>query len=267
MEVLLTVLFALLGASVGSFLNVCIDRLPQGNSIIGPPSHCDSCQRRLSPVDLIPIFSYLWLRGKCRYCQARIPLRPLLTEIATGFLFALAYITFNLTVRLPIALVYSGLFIVIGIIDLEHGLILNRITFPAAIAVIIIDFFAPPPTLIQVQPPWTGLVNGLLGAIIGAVFILIPYLSSLVIYKKEAMGQGDVKLAALIGLVVGARLVLVSLLIGVLLGGLVAVGLLVFRARGRKDLLPFGSFLAVSTIITVFYGTAILNWYLGWYGF
>jgi len=266
-EILLPVLFALLGASVGSFLNVCIDRLPRDKSIVTPPSHCDSCQHRLYPRDLIPLFSYLWLRGRCRYCQAKIPWRPLLVEFATGLLFAFAYITFGLTLRLPLTLVYTSLFLVIGIIDLEYGLILDKITFPAAVTAILIGFFVPPPALIQFQSPWTGLVNSLTGAVIGAVFILIPYLLALVIYKKEAMGQGDIKMAALIGLVVGARLVLASLLIGTLLGGLVAVSLLMLKAKGRKDPLPFGSFLAVSTIITLFYGTEILDWYLGWYGF
>ncbi len=267
MEVLLTVIFALLGASVGSFLNVCIDRLPRGKSIVSPPSNCDSCQHRLSARDLVPVFSYLWLRGRCRYCQARIPLRPLLVEILTGFLFALAYITFGLTARLPIVMLYTGLFIVLGIIDFEHKLILNKITLPAAIAAIIIDFLAPPPALIPISSPFGGVVNGLIGGLIGAVFILIPYLLALVIYKKEAMGQGDIKLAALIGLAVGARLVLVSLLTGVLLGGLVAIGLIALRVKGRQDQLPFGTFLAVSTIITLFYGTQILDWYLGLYGF
>jgi len=266
-EILLPVLFALLGASVGSFLNVCIDRLPRDKSIVTPSSHCDSCQRRLSPRDLVPVLSYLLLRGKCRYCQSKIPLRPLLVEITTGLLFALAYITFGLTLQLPLTLVYTSLFLVIGIIDLEHGLILNKITFPAAVTAILIDFFVPPPGITEISSTWNGILSGVIGAVIGLTFLLIIYLVSFAIYKQEAMGLGDVKLAALIGLVVGSRLVLFSLLMGALLGGLVASGLLLFRIKGRKETIPFGSFLSLATIISLFWGNQILDWYLGLYGF
>ncbi|MCK4387480.1 MAG: prepilin peptidase, partial [Dehalococcoidia bacterium] len=121
--------FALLGLAVGSFLNVCIDRLPRGESILNPPSHCQACQHHLAAKDLIPLFSYLWLRGRCRYCQATIPKRLLWVELATGAMFAFLYFSYNLKSELDIRwlgvmVFYACIFIIIFVVDLEHGLIL-----------------------------------------------------------------------------------------------------------------------------------------------
>ncbi|GAH26381.1 unnamed protein product, partial [marine sediment metagenome] len=125
MELMLVVAFALLGAVIGSFLNVCIDRLPTGKSLVYPPSHCDACQHRLAPKDLIPVFSYLWLRGHCRYCHEPIPRRIFWIEVGSGLLFALTYWHYGLSVEFAVATFYCCLFVVLGVIDLEHKLILN----------------------------------------------------------------------------------------------------------------------------------------------
>jgi leader peptidase (prepilin peptidase)/N-methyltransferase len=256
MEAGFTVIFVLLGMIVASFLNVCCDRLPVGQSLVQPPSHCPACSRRLAAKDLIPIFSYLWLRGRCRYCQAPIPKRVLWVEITTAVLFGLAYWQYSLSVELAIALFYISLFMVILVIDLEHGLILNKIVYPALLVALLLSiFFSLFLPQIEIVPEIKQAAIG--GGIGFIVFLLV------VIVSRGGMGWGDVKLAALIGLVTGFPLIIIALLMGIILGGLVAVLLLALKIRKRKEAIPFGPFLAVATIVTLLWGNYILNWYLG----
>ena len=258
MEVILIVVSALFGSAIGSFLNVCIDRLPTGRSLLYPPSHCETCQHPLSPKDLIPVFSYLWLRRRCRYCQASIPRRPFWVEVSTGFLFAFTYWHYGLSIDFAVIAFYGCLFIVLGVIDLEHELILDKIVYPAAVVALIISVFRPPPGIIDVSLPWLGIVNSVIGGAIGFTLLLIPAL----IYPK-GMGWGDVKMAGLMGLIIGLRLILVALFMGVILGGLVAGALLLLKIKKRKEAIPFGPFLSLATIATLLWGSDILNWYLG----
>lgn len=250
MNALMAAIFALAGAAVGSFLNVCIDRLPAGRSIIRPPSFCDSCQRRIPRRQLIPLLSFLWLRRRCSHCGASIPWRVFWVEAVTGVSFALLYWHFGLTAELAVALFYFSIFIVIFVIDIDHQLILNRIVYPAAAIALIIDIFMPEP----------GFLNGLLGGGVGLAVLLVPAL-----VFRGGMGWGDVKMAGLIGLVVGFPQVLVAVVGGVIVGGLVAVILLLFRIKGRKDAIPFGPFLSLTTMVTIVYGQEILDWYLGFF--
>ena len=265
MDIFLTIIFAMFGAAFGSFLNVCIDRLPVGKSILHPPSHCDSCQHRLFPLDLVPLFSYLWLRRRCRYCGATIPRRPFWVELGTALLFALSYWFFGLSIQFIVIAFYGSLFLVIGIIDLEHQLVLNKISYPAMALALVIAVFRPPPPLIELNLawPWAGIVSGLMGGAIGFLFLLLAYLITFAVYKREAIGFGDVKLVGLIGLATGPRLVLLSLTLGAILGGVVGIILLLLKLKKRKEPLPFGSFLAIAAIITLIWGSDILNWYLG----
>jgi leader peptidase (prepilin peptidase)/N-methyltransferase len=260
MEAGFIVIFVLLGMVVASFLNVCCDRLPARESLIYPPSHCSACQHRLSAKDLIPVFSYLWLRGRCRYCQASIPRRLLWVEIGTAVLFGLAYWRYGLSIELAIILVYCCLFIVLLVIDLEHGLILNRVVYPAmAVALLISIFFSIFFAQSKIVPEIKQAVIG--GGIGLGLFLLI------VLISRGGMGWGDVKLAALIGLVTGFEpsrpLVIVALLMGIILGGLVAVLLLSLKIKKRKEAIPFAPFLSLATIVTLLWGSDILNWYLG----
>jgi leader peptidase (prepilin peptidase)/N-methyltransferase len=248
MEAFLIAVFALLGTVVASFLNVCCDRLPVGESLVYPPSHCQACQRRLGAKDLIPVFSYLWLRGRCRYCQAPIPRRILGVEVGTGVLFGLAYWHYGLSLELLVTLVYSCIFIVLLVIDLEHQLILNKVVYPAAAVALVIDFLAPKP----------GIISGAIGGGVGLVLFLIPAL----VYPG-GIGWGDVKMAALIGLVTGFPLTLVALLLAVILGALVAGLLLALKIKKRKEAIPFAPFLSVATLVTLLWGSNILTWYLG----
>jgi leader peptidase (prepilin peptidase)/N-methyltransferase len=259
--------FTLLGIAVGSFLNVCIDRLPANQSLVFPASHCATCGRRLSVKDNIPVFSYLWLRGRCRYCQAPIPRRILWVEIGTGVLFGYLFWHYGWSVELPLGLAYTALFIVLAIIDLEHHLILNKIVYPATAVALVISIFLPPSRLLNLDGsaaqlvesylPQLGIVQAAIGGGAGLVlFSLIALLS------RGGMGWGDAKMAALIGVITG-YLVLFSLLLAVILGGLIAVILLVSRLRKRKEGIPFGPFLSLAAVITLLWGNALVNWYLG----
>ncbi len=256
MEAVFIVFSVLLGIVIASFLNVCIDRLPRGESLIFPASHCDSCHHPLAIKENIPIFSYLWLRGRCRYCQAPIPRRVLWVEIGTGALFGFTCWRYELSSELAIALLYICLFIVILVIDLEHRLVLNKLVFPAmAVALLISAFFSIFSVQSEIVPEIQDAAIG--GGIGLGLFLLV------VIVSRGGMGWGDVKLVALIGLVTGFRLVFVALLMGIILGGVVAVLLLALKVKGRKEAIPFAPFLSLATIATLLWGNDILNWYLG----
>jgi len=252
MEGILIAVFALLGMAVGSFLNVCCDRLPARKSLVYPSSHCAACQHRLSPKDLIPVFSYLWLRGRCRYCRAPIPRRLLWVEVGSGALFAFAYWHYGLSIELAITAFYCCLFIVLLVIDLEHGLILNKVVYPAMAVALLINVFLSQSEIVP------GITQSATGGGIGlGLFLLI------VLISRGGIGWGDVKMAALIGLVTGFPLVFVALLMAVVVGGLVAGILLLLKIKRRKEAIPFAPFLSLATIITLLWGKNILNWYLG----
>ncbi len=255
-EIVYSVISALLGLVVGSFLNVCIDRLPHGESILNPPSHCQSCHHRLVMADLIPLFSYLRLHGHCRYCQSSIPRRIFWVELATGIIFALLYQHYGLSAELGIMVLYTGMFIIIFVIDLEHGLILNKIVYPGMMFALLVAIFLSP--LWLGDWPSSGIVNAGIGGGIGfAIFLLLTIIS------RGGMGWGDVKLAAFIGFTIGFPLVLVALIMGAILGGVVAVILLVTKKRGRRETIPFGPFLSLAAMITLLWGNNILHWYIG----
>lgn len=255
MEIVLIVLFAILGLAVGSFLNVCIDRLPQNKSIVLPPSHCEACQHKLAAKDNIPVFSYLRLRGRCRYCQAAIPRRIFWVELATAVIFALLYWYYRLSPELAVMIFYACLFIVVFIIDLEQGLILNKVVYPGMLVALLLALY-----------PWPWFSDSMairvayaaLGGAIGfAIFLLIALVS------RGGMGWGDVKLAALIGLATGFPLVFLAVIMGAILGGIVAVALMIAGKRKRREAIPFGPFLALATMVTLLWGSNILDWYLG----
>jgi leader peptidase (prepilin peptidase)/N-methyltransferase len=259
--------FTLLGMAVASFLNVCIDRLPANQSLVFPGSHCAACGRRLSARDLIPVFSYLRLRGRCRYCQAPIPRRILWVEIGTGVLFGYLFWHYGWSVELPVTMFYSSILIVISVIDLEHQLILNKITYPAIVIVLVISVFLPPSILGRFNGlaaafpspilPQAGWAQALIGVGLG----LVPFLL-ITIVSRGGMGLGDVKLAVLIGAMTGYY-VLFALMLSVIVAGLVAVILLVLRIRKRKEGIPFGPFLAPAGLVTLLWGNVIINWWLG----
>jgi leader peptidase (prepilin peptidase) / N-methyltransferase len=246
------VLCVLLGVVVGSFLNVCADRLPDGGSLLRPPSHCPGCQRRLSGRDLIPIFSYLWLRGRCRYCAARIPRRVLWVEAGTGLIFGLAFWRYGLSLDLAIVLVYCCFFMVILVTDMEHGLILNRVVYPGLALALMVSI------LLTIFPQATAvpaIKEAAIGGGIGLGLFLLVFLVS-----RGGMGLGDVKMAAFIGLVTGYH-VFIALLLAIIVGALVSILLLALKIKKRKESIPFGPFLSLAAIATMLWGNYILSWY------
>lgn len=238
--------FLLVGLALGSFLNVVIDRLPTGQSLVRPPSHCPGCGQRLAPLDLVPLGSYLLLRGRCRYCGATIPQRIFWVELATGLLFMLLFWLYGLSAELGVLIVYTCLFITIFVIDLEQGLILNKLTYPAMIFAL---------ATVPLRADLT-VIDSLIGGGIGLVLLLL-----VVVISRGGMGWGDVKMAGLMGLATGYPIIFVALLTGIILGGLFAIGLVLFRRRGRKDTIPFGPFLAIGAMIALMWGNVIWDWY------
>lgn len=263
-------LFFIAGAAIGSFLNVVIDRLPDNQSLIKPPSHCSECNNRLSARDLLPIVSYIWLKGKCRYCGAPIPLRILLVELITGLLFVLVFWKFGIAPQLPILIIYSCVFVVITVIDLEKGIIPNSITYPFILIAILvttflgssinndvflIDYFGWRQNL----PFLASLFDSLIGGVLAFVFLLL-----IAIVSRGGMGIGDVKLAAMIGFMTAFPVVILALFLGIISGGVVAAVLLITRRKQRKDTVPFGPFLCLGALIALLWGSNIFNWYLGY---
>lgn len=265
MSVPLAIIFTVLGLVIGSFLNVVIDRRPAGRSLFRPRSYCDSCGRTLAIRDLVPVFSYLWRRGRCRSCGARISLRVPLVEVLSGLLFFLAFWRFGLTPQFGVTVFWSGVFLVIMFIDFERQLILNEVTLPAAVVAIVIlglDSALPAAGILgNLGMMWEpSILSGVAGGATGLFFFLV-----VLIIAPRGMGMGDVKLAGLIGLAVGFPLVSVALLVGILAGGAVAVVLLLLRLKGRKDAVPYGTFLAIGPIVTLLWGREIFDWYLGFF--
>jgi leader peptidase (prepilin peptidase)/N-methyltransferase len=256
MEITYIVIFGILGAAIGSFLNVVIDRLPAGKSIAYPPSSCDACQHRLSWPDLFPVFSYLFLRGRCRYCKAKIPQRVFWVELGTGLLTGYLFYLFGWTPILPVMIVYCSALIAIGMIDFKDGLIFPAIVFPVALVALVVNFFIP--KLYSLH----NLLFGLMGAAFGSIFLLLAFFLSKLILKKEGMGLGDVYMAAMMGFMVGFPNIIVALFGGIILGGLTAIFLVSSKKKSTKDVIPFGDFLAIGTIITLLWGTQIMHWYL-----
>ena len=259
MEALYIAAFALLGVAVGSFLNVCIDRLPDNMSIISPPSRCAACQKRLSARDLIPVLSYLWLRGRCRYCEAAISGRTLWVEISSGAAFALLYWHYGLSAELTVTAFYFCLFLVILVIDLEKLIVMPVIVILGLIAAIVFSIFIAESLLVPV------LTKAAIGGATGLGIFLVIYLVAFVIYRGKGFGLGDVYIGVLMGFALGFPNVIVGILLSFWIGGITAIVLVVLKLRGMKQAVPLGVFLSLGTMATLLWGANILDWYLGYF--
>jgi leader peptidase (prepilin peptidase) / N-methyltransferase len=242
------VLAALGGLIIGSFLNVVAYRLPRGESLAHPPSHCPSCGEPIKPYDNIPVLSWLLLRGRCRNCKAAISPRYPLVEALTGVLYALVmWARWDDASGIALGIVLVTVLIPIAIIDFEHRIIPNRITGPAAIVAILIGVLFDQDFVVE---------QLIAGAAAGGFFLLAA------IAYPRGMGMGDVKLAGMMGLYLGRAVglaVLVGLVAGVLVGGVIMARVGV--KAGRKQQVPFGPFLALGGIIAIFAGDAVADSY------
>jgi leader peptidase (prepilin peptidase)/N-methyltransferase len=234
-----------LGAVIGSFLNVVIHRLPRGESVVFPRSHCPRCGVPIAPRDNVPIVSYLALRGRCRHCGAVIPPRYVIVEGAAALLFAALAWRIGPTPAAVRDAVFGCALLVVFFTDLERGLIPNAVTYPGIVAGVA---FAA----------WSGSVLSSLAAAAasGGLFLVIAIVS------RGGMGGGDIKLAAMIGAFLGAAGAAVAIFVGVALGAAAGAVLMALRLRTRKQTMPFGPALAAGAMIAMFASGAIVRWYL-----
>ena len=270
-------LLALVGAAIGSFLNVVIDRVPAGESLLRPPSHCPSCGCTLGIRDLVPVFSYVALRGRCRTCRAPIPWRVPAVEVATAGLFAFLWIALSPAspgdaLWFAAVTVYSCIMVVLFVVDLEHRRVPNVIVLPATALALTMA-----PALAWVAPRYAhyGLLELL--ALSGAAAIPPLALAGQVaggvaafgvlwlIWRvaPQGMGAGDVKLAAFAGLITGFPGALAAVFGSFIIGGAVGASLLVSGRADRKTAIPFAPILIITAFVTMIYGDDLLAWYLG----
>jgi leader peptidase (prepilin peptidase)/N-methyltransferase len=242
----LALAYAALGAAIGSFVNVCIDRLPRGESIVSPPSTCYACGRRLSAAELIPVISYLALRGRCRTCGTPIARRSPIVETGTAVMFGLIWIRFGASLQTMLVSAYACYLIATLVIDLEHHRILNKLTYPAIVVALVVSPFAPD----------RGLLETLAGGAIGCGILVL-----IALVYPGGMGMGDVKLGAFIGLAVGLPGILLALYLSFVLGGLITGILWLARVVRRRDPIAFGPFLAIGALATLLYGEPLLRWW------
>ena len=257
---MLGVFIFFIGASVGSFLNVVADRTAEGRSLVSPRSYCSSCKRPLANRDMVPVFSYLWLRGKCRHCGAAIPVRVLVVEVVAGLLFTAIYLRFDLGLDFVLLGAGVSLLIVVAVIDMEQGLILNRIVLPSLVVLLLLSPFW---TELGVPRPFLGnedMLASLANSLLSGAGAFLLFLGVALTYP-QGMGGGDVKLSGLLGLLLGFPGVFVALWIAVVAGGSVAISLLLLRRKGRKDTIPFGPYLALGGIVVLLAGSEIVSAY------
>ncbi len=263
---MLQAIFFIFGLIIGSFLNAVIYRLYAGKSIADGRSQCPHCGHDLTVFDLVPVFSFLWLRGRCRYCHKPISWQYPVVELITAVSFALLSNNYGLRItdyEFWFSLIFNAFFIIIAVFDLKHYLILDKIVFPAAGVALFQLIYE---TISQRVNPFTlssPLIQGLLGVIIIAGFFGLQYLVS----KGRWIGLGDVKLGIFLGLVFGVGKSLMLLMLAYFSGAMVGVLLILLGKRQLSGKMPFGTFLAFSGIMMVLYGQSLIHWYLGLLGF
>ena len=261
------------GLTIGSFLNVCIHRLPKGESIVHPRSRCPHCGRMIAAYDNVPVLSYLWLRGRCRHCHSRIsPFYPLI-ELLTGLTFLLVYHRWGISPPAVKAVLLASALIVLTFTDLRERLLPDRITFPGIAAGFLFALWLPledgtaalllrllggpnlPAVLLSVA-------DALLGALLGAGLLFALGEIWYRLRRVEAMGLGDVKMMGMVGLFLGIKLTVLTLLLGSLLGSLLGGLFLLLAGKDTRYELPFGTFLGVAALIALFWGPQLVASYL-----
>jgi leader peptidase (prepilin peptidase)/N-methyltransferase len=248
-----TLIAFLFGAIVGSFLNVCIYRLPRGESVVTPRSHCTGCGTLIRAWDNIPLVSFLILRGRCRDCGEPISWRYPLVEGLTALLFALTVGRFGMTSLAASLLFLVSALVVVAFVDLDHQVIPNVITLPGI----------PLGLLAGLAVGGPPILDRILGALTGAGFLYLVLLYGSAWYGQDAMGEGDLNLMALVGAFLGWQAVVLTLLVGCLSGSLVGLTLIALRRLGRREHIPFGPFLVLGALVSLFWGDTLVAWYAG----
>jgi len=244
-----------LGTIVGSFLNVCIYRFPRNESIVFPSSRCPLCEKKIAWRDNVPIFSFLLLRGRCRYCGHRIPGRYLVVELLTGVAFLGIFLLYGITADCFIAALFFSLLIVATFVDFEHQEIPDQVTIGGLVAGLLIGVLFP--GSLTEGSRWESFVYSLSGALLGGGMLYAMGFIGEFIFKKEAMGGGDVKLLAMVGAFVGWKLVLLTFFIAPFFGSIVGI---IARFKEGKDTIPYGPYLSMGAVIAFLFGDRILEY-------
>jgi len=245
-----------LGACIGSFLNVCIYRIPAGESVVSPRSRCPHCGHLIRWYENLPILSYLCLRARCAGCGKGISIRYPLVETLTGFLFLSTLYHFSLTWATPIYMVFVAGLVAITFIDYDHQIIPDVISLPGIVAGFGCSFLIP----------WVGWLDSLLGILLGGGLLFAIAFGYEFLTKKEGMGGGDIKLLAMIGAFMGWQAVFPVIFIASLIGTLVGVPLMFLQKADGRLAIPFGPFLSLAAIVWLFYGRDLLQFYFGLIG-
>ena len=244
----------ILGLAIGSFLNVCIHRLPRQASIVSPASSCPQCGYVLRWSDNIPVVSYAFLAGRCRQCRTPISIRYPIVETLTMAIFVGHYLVFGWDIILVPRLLFASILIALFAIDLEHHLLPNVITLPGIGVGLAFSAMLPP-----------GLADALIGTLVGGGILWLIGEAYYRYSGQEGMGGGDVKMLAMIGAFLGWKLVILTLVLSSLLGSLIGVIVIAVRKGGMKHALPYGTFLSLAALCSSLFGSRIVAWYLALY--
>lgn len=251
---MLMVVIFILGLIIGSFLNVCIYRLPKKESIISPSSYCPHCHKSIPWFYNIPLLSYVYLGGRCRFCKKPISLRYFAVELITALLLVSLFNHFGLTLAFVMMSLLTVALIVASFIDWQDGLIPDLITFPGlAIGIVVSLAF---PNLQGTEVHLLGLGKSVLGILVGGGAIYAIGILGKVIFKKESMGGGDVTLLAMVGAFIGWEKVLVAFFVAPLFGSIVGI---VLKLKEKREYIPYGPFLSLAAVISIFWGDEIIN--------
>ena len=240
------------GAVVGSFLNVCICRLPKNESIVFPPSHCPTCDYRIPWYDNVPIISYLILRGKCRSCKSRISIQYPLVELVNALLTLFLFMRFGPSLPFVVLFLFCSAMVVVTFIDLEHQIIPDVISLPGIVAGFIFSFFIP-------QLGW---LNSLIGIVVGGGSLWLVASGYELLTKKEGMGGGDIKLLAMMGAFLGWKSIPFIIFVSSLIGSVIGITVMLMREKDAKLAIPFGPFLALGAVLYIFFGRQLIHLYL-----
>ncbi len=266
------ILILLLGLMVGSFLNVCIVRIPLAESVVFPHSHCPHCGTPIKPYDNVPVFSYLLLGGRCRSCQQKISWQYPVVEVLTGLTFWMTYRCLNLDARSIILLGFFSAIWVLVFIDLNHRILPNVITLSGIVLGLVFSLIAPVQDgtagfvlgLFGVRPlsgTWMSFLDSALGALTCGGFLWVVAEIYLRIRKIEGLGFGDIKLMGMVGAFLGVKLTLLTIMLGSLMGAVIGMIFIKLAGKDSRYELPFGSFLGLATIIAALWGRQIISGY------
>lgn len=243
------------GAIVGSFLNVCIYRIPLKQSVVSPPSSCPQCGSSIRWYQNIPVLSWVLLRGRCAECSMSISARYPLVESLTGALYMLVFWAFGYTFTTSAFWLFVSLLIIVTFIDLDHRIIPNSISLPGVLIGFIASFFMP----------WLNWSDSLLGVVLGGGSLLLVAVVYKLVAKREGMGMGDVKLLGMIGAFLGWKSIFPIIFVASLVGSIVGVSQMLFKGADSKLALPFGPFLSLASLIYIFWWNDLFLWYQSLY--